>query len=539
MLRSGRLGMLIRVPIRNRKALFVTLCACVLFLCVDMAQGQEATPRSDLVTPQNLTEMGLGEVALLLAKEQRPSLDVEVYQRSLDIMAADLRPVLVQKSGGRHKLEAMGEYLYRVQGYGNHEVLPATAFVRFDEVIDKKQWNCVGLALLYVALGERLQLPLCLVSGPGHVFVQYDEGASALFIETTQAGRVFQNIDYVLEYLPFPCLELDEFLALDKSESLSMLLLQLANVRIQEGALTEAMSMCRRALAFDETNGEVYYAMGLVHSARNQALQAVAAFENAIALNPGLNEAYTGLANALYASGNLTKAILTLESATRKCPEAPVAQYNLGLILYEAGEYGRAAQAFRAYSRVMPEDPDGYNRLAFALEDLGQTDEAIEAYRKVLKLASNHRDARYNLGLLLSQEEQFAEAAAMFREAAGRWPDDADAWGQLGATQLILNDPVSAIAALRKATALAPDDSDNWRDLGQAYIDAHRPAEAIDAFERYTALEPNDAEGFRKLAQALDAGDDTEKAAKTRERAIDLQTRQPNVDRTEREETHP
>lgn len=528
--RFGRLDALTNMPAQNRKALLATLFVCVLFFCTVMAHGLEGTPGADLVSPQNVAEMDLGRAALLLAREQRPGLDVDAYQRRLAAMGAELGPVLARQSNGQRRLEAMGEYLYGVQGYGAHDVLPATAFVRFDEVIDKKQWNCVGLSLLYVALGERLELPLRLVSGPGHVLVQYDEGANALYIETTQGGRVFRNKDYVLEYLPFPCLELDEFRALDKSESLSMLLLQLANVRIEGGAMGEAMTLCQRALAFNGTHGEVYYAMGLIHSRQNQPQQAMAAFDKAINLNPGLNEAYAGLANAFHAARNLPQAIRTLESATQQCPEDPVAQYNLGQILYEAGEYEHAADAFRTYTRLQPKDPDGYLRLAFVLEDMEQTAAAIAAYRTVLELAPDHRDVRYNLGLLFSQTGRFTEAAGMFQETVDRWPEDANAWGQLGATHLMLKSPESAVAALRKATALAPGDRDNWRDLGQAWLDASRPAEAVDAFKKYTAIAPNDAEGYRMLAQALEAAGDAISAAEARKRAMDLEAIQPTAD---------
>ena len=55
-------------------------------------------------------------------------------------------------------------------------------------VLDSRQGVCLGVSILYLALAQRLDLPLEVITPPGHIYVRYNDGAKIINIETTARG---------------------------------------------------------------------------------------------------------------------------------------------------------------------------------------------------------------------------------------------------------------------------------------------------------------------------------------------------------------
>jgi hypothetical protein len=110
--------------------------------------------------------------------------------------------------------------------------------------------NCVGWTSLYVALGERLELPLRAMAMPAHVFLRYDDGATRFDVELTAGGRIRTPAD-LGGAVPRP---------LTKKGLLSVVLANLASARLRglgypEGdPLPQALDLADRALRFDPEN---------------------------------------------------------------------------------------------------------------------------------------------------------------------------------------------------------------------------------------------------------------------------------------------
>lgn len=68
-----------------------------------------------------------------------------------------------------------------------------------DAILERKRGFCLGLSLLLVDLGERLQWPLQIFWAPRHIFVRYGEHAD-LNIETTQGGKIRSEAWYRQRY---------------------------------------------------------------------------------------------------------------------------------------------------------------------------------------------------------------------------------------------------------------------------------------------------------------------------------------------------
>jgi tetratricopeptide (TPR) repeat protein len=55
-------------------------------------------------------------------------------------------------------------------------------------VLDGRQGVCLGVSILYLSLAQRLNLPLEIITPPGHIYVRYHQGDTLINIETTARG---------------------------------------------------------------------------------------------------------------------------------------------------------------------------------------------------------------------------------------------------------------------------------------------------------------------------------------------------------------
>ena len=143
-----------------------------------------------------------------------------------DALAAEFEPIIGNRGQTLEVAGRLARFLYQEKEFANSAVQSAEIFVGLDQVLDKKQWNCVGMALLYAAIGKRTGLPLQLVAGHGHVLVAYN-APPYFFIETTARGGLQPSRDYLTEYLPFPCVSPARYVVLNTREAIAMTLTQM------------------------------------------------------------------------------------------------------------------------------------------------------------------------------------------------------------------------------------------------------------------------------------------------------------------------
>jgi tetratricopeptide (TPR) repeat protein len=64
-------------------------------------------------------------------------------------------------------------------------------------VLDSRRGVCLGVSLLYLALAQRLNLELEIITPPGHIFVRYAKGKEKINIETTARGIHLPDAEYL------------------------------------------------------------------------------------------------------------------------------------------------------------------------------------------------------------------------------------------------------------------------------------------------------------------------------------------------------
>jgi len=156
--------------------------------------NEEIRNRFARLAAQPDADIRLDEAALLIAAEAEQDISVEHYLAELDDLAAKF------KSDDRFHTDlgipvtALVNYIHDDLGFSGDVTDyydPANSYL--NRVIDYKHGIPITLALLHIAIGTRLDIPVCGISFPGHFLVQY--GGSAGTIVDPFSGRELSRAD--------------------------------------------------------------------------------------------------------------------------------------------------------------------------------------------------------------------------------------------------------------------------------------------------------------------------------------------------------
>lgn len=501
----------------------ITILICA---CSDGARAQQDTPGAalDRMLPLPAESIDIAEAALTVARGARPDLDVSAGLAQLEQLASTVQPEIEAADNGAARLGVLAEFLYGEQGYGRRDVLPPDVYVGLDEVLAQRQWNCLGLSVLYLAMGERLGLPLRMVSGPGHVFVQYDDGADIFYVETTEHGKVYPTMDYLDGKLPFPCLRLSDYRVLTEHETIAVILGQTGLALQARRGSDIATPYYRLALRFNPRDAEAQGGIGFALEAAGRSEEAVHALREAVQWAPNDLELRGGLANLELKLGQIEAAERGFEAILARCPREARAMYALARLRHRQQRFQDSVDLYTRYVSLVPADADGHFGLAFALEDLGDIAGAIEAYRRSIAIQPDQIAARINVGLLLERSGRLGAAADTYRSAIQRAPEDAEAHALFGAVLVKQGYFDGALRSLERALQLNPKDAEAHADRGQALQGKGKMADALAAFEQAALLAPENADVLGAYANALEESGDVSgaRAIRVRIEALNL-----------------
>lgn len=134
-------------------------------------------------------DIDLARCALLIAKSEYASLEIEAYLERIDDMAARVRERLFEPDELGEVIDALNDFMFREQGFsGNvrNYFDPRNSFL--NEVIERRLGIPITLSLLYMEIGRRVGLPLAGVSFPGHFLVKITVEAGDIVLDPFLGG---------------------------------------------------------------------------------------------------------------------------------------------------------------------------------------------------------------------------------------------------------------------------------------------------------------------------------------------------------------
>ncbi|WP_457653944.1 transglutaminase family protein [Rhodocaloribacter sp.] len=133
--------------------------------------------------------------AFLLARYAYPHLDEAAYRRRIDAFAARIRPRVTAASGSARALILSTFFCDQLGFTGHQKNYYDYRNSYLNWVIDHRLGIPISLSVLYLLLGERLELPVYGANLPMHFLVKYEDARTELFLDLFHGGTPLNRMD--------------------------------------------------------------------------------------------------------------------------------------------------------------------------------------------------------------------------------------------------------------------------------------------------------------------------------------------------------
>jgi regulator of sirC expression with transglutaminase-like and TPR domain len=136
-------------------------------------------------------QIDLAEAALLIAVEQYPALDINLYIKRLDLIANAVRDRIADGSDEEQVISAMNFTLFDELGFrGNQESYYDPRNSYLNQVIDRRLGIPITLSVVYIETARRIGFHVYGVGLPSHFITGHAGSAGEIYIDPFNRGRV-------------------------------------------------------------------------------------------------------------------------------------------------------------------------------------------------------------------------------------------------------------------------------------------------------------------------------------------------------------
>ncbi len=165
-------------------------------------KGYQATTEKDvLLLEPDQVDLARGLFLTELGEDTEALKKIRSYEALMDLMALQILSKLPQNPSPLAKVKALNEFIFEEQ---NFRFPPHSLYAKdidvytfLPHVLDSRRGVCLGVSILYICLAQRLNLPLEMVTPPGHIYVRYRDGDRIINIETTARGINLESEEYL------------------------------------------------------------------------------------------------------------------------------------------------------------------------------------------------------------------------------------------------------------------------------------------------------------------------------------------------------
>ncbi|MBL4594835.1 MAG: transglutaminase family protein [Flavobacteriales bacterium] len=152
------------------------------------------------------SEKDLIDGAIIIAKYQYPDLEETSIRDYIKLVTQDVWLELNDNLTALEKIKVLNRIIFDVHGfYGNTKNINSPKNSYINNVIETKKGNPITLGIVYIAICNRLNIPMYGVDVPAHFILSYaEESENVLFyLNVFNKGAVFSthDIDKFLEQL--------------------------------------------------------------------------------------------------------------------------------------------------------------------------------------------------------------------------------------------------------------------------------------------------------------------------------------------------
>lgn len=272
--------------------------------------------------------------------------------------------------------------------------------------------------------------------------------------------------------------------AFDKSTAYA----NLGQIRVQSGALKEAMSDFNNAIRLNPSNDRAYTGRATARFSTGDIRGAIQDFDRAIAIAPTESTYYVGRGHAYMVSGNTDASIRDLTEAIRLDPNSAAAFNNRALAYRKKGDSAKALADYNSAISLNPAYALAYANRGHLFESQGKRREAIDDFTQALRLDPSQVQTRRILKRLGTSGVAEQESDALVKRGRVLVETNCGQCHALGAKGTSPNPDAPAFHDLRKRYQMLSLRAPITRGIAMPHdtMPTFRPSEAeLDAIVAY------------------------------------------------------
>lgn len=200
-----------------------------------------------LALPSEEIDLGMALLLSQLSHDPKAFEQARAYSAMLDLMALQILSRLPENATPQEKIKETNRLIFNEMRF---RFPPQSVYAQdidlytfLPSVMDNHLGVCLGVAALYLAVAQRIQLSLKIVTPPGHIFVCYEDRDTLINIETTARGVHFPTEKYL--GVNTRSLEMRTL-----KEVIGMTHVNQASGYLQSGAFEKAMASYEKAVPY-------------------------------------------------------------------------------------------------------------------------------------------------------------------------------------------------------------------------------------------------------------------------------------------------
>jgi len=275
--------------------------------------------------------------------------------KQIDTLVLKLSSRLFMVSDPGKVIVEMNRELFQVRGIEFDRARRDLAGVFPHTVLAQHRGSCLGISLLYLMVGERLDVPLYGVLVPEHFFVRFQGADTSFNIETIKQGQCMDDEWYRTKYRIRKGTWYDDLRGLGRDEVVGVLYFNVGNACREAGRMAEAVQCYERCLKALPRFAEAWGNLGVACEAMGEHGKALNALEKARAIDPNLKNLAGNIGAVRLRLEQNRDAVADFRRAVARDPASPDALYGLALALYRSGARADAESCAAAALQLRPE----------------------------------------------------------------------------------------------------------------------------------------------------------------------------------------
>ncbi|MBN2562282.1 MAG: tetratricopeptide repeat protein [Phycisphaerae bacterium] len=399
-------------------------------------------------------QIDVAQAALTIAKGIRRDLDIRTCLEQVDRIAAPLKAEVRRACKPQDLIDAINAQVFQKQGF-----VAAPEHTSLDELLETKSGACMALSTLYLALADRLRLPIAAVIAPDHMFVRYEDHDCQINVETTLEGQVLPNRYYIDKFNIAPgSLQRGVYLRpLTRKQLLACLINYRGVVHFTRGEHAEAIADYTKSIGLSPDYAEAYGNRATVYNELGQYDKAMQDAEQMLALDPNRAAAYTTRGNIYEHQGAYQRAIEDHRTAISLDPTYAAAYVNLGNIYsVRLGQREEAVSYYNRAALLAPDKKEVYKNRGIAYHGLGRDENAMADFNKLISLDPRYPNGYFYRAGIYMLRGDLSEAMSDLNKAISLDPEYAEAYRWRALAHSMRGDRKNMLQDLRRAFEIDP-----------------------------------------------------------------------------------